>query len=508
MLNPIKKLALIALASILAVSAQAFSLLGPFDYWQVGVLDFNGATTFYGGDIGGPQQIGQQYRWNSPRIYYAYDGSFVSYFGASGIKAVEQAIAVFNALPPVSMMSSNLTEFPLDSRSVNLTAEALGILDLKSVAMAEIIEQMGLANADRYVWTPRVRVLPTGAKCPNYDVTTVMRNFDPITWSPSAYVNNVLYGFSIVSVCPSAGDVTDALEQLVDPTAIGASAVSDEASAISVSGVYYTGITRDDAGGLRNLLSKHQVAPLSLPLNATNGTAGGGFAAFTGGAQSGSPWNFVSTITASNSTILGNGSPWTIVIVNSGTNTTNTIIVPGTTITASTNSTALNTAGLEKITFIQVPFDSTLGINFTTFVDSYSLTTFLNGRATSTPVIRIVPSPDFVFQTGDPKLPPFSPTGPGIVPPLIFRTTPVYVNATAVARPFNNGPGIINPQSAITFSSIGPFVENLLTVVLPNGTAGNGGIINYWGSFDGSTNAPIVYPDGLSIQQLEAQLYP
>ena len=142
MLISIKKLALTAIASILALSSQAFSLLGPFDTWQVPLVDYNANPGPYNiggtGDIGGPQDLGQWYRWNTPRLYYAYDGTFVDYFGAAGVKAIEDAIAIFNQVPSVSQMTPNLTEYPYDTHNINPTAQALGILDLKSVAMSEI----------------------------------------------------------------------------------------------------------------------------------------------------------------------------------------------------------------------------------------------------------------------------------------------------------------------------------------------------------------------------------
>ncbi len=497
MLNSIKKLGLIAALGAWACGAGAFSMVGPFDTWQVGSLNY-GATSSYGFDIGGPQNLGQQFRWNSPRLYYAYDASFVSYFGAAGVKAIEQAIAVFNALPPVSQMTPNLTEYPLDSRKINYSAAALGVLDLKSTAMTEIIAQLGIWNPTRFTWALRARHLPSGASCPAYQYTIIMRNFDPITWNPSAYVNNVLYTYQIFDPCLPT-DYSDAYEALVDSSAIGGSAVADEISALGANpGSYYTGLTRDDVGGLRYLLSKHQVVAESLSGGATIGGTTG-LPVTSGGTQNGSPWNLaVPLVSLTNATLSGNnGSPWTIVSFGSSTNvTTNT-----TTTTTTTNSTVFNVAGVEKITFVQVLYDSTVGVTYSGFADNYSLTMYKNGKAFSQTVGRAVNSPDLLFSAGDLLL-----AADNLTPILIdrggtyLRTAGVTANGVA-----NNGPGIINPAMGVSFSSIGPYYE----------TFGGGGAGNFtpvlftaWGSYDGTTNAPIVYPDGTSVQQLEQQLFP
>jgi hypothetical protein len=33
-------------------------------------------------------------------------------------------------------------------------------------------------------------------------------------------------------------------------------------------------------------------------------------------------------------------------------------------------------------------------------------------------------------------------------------------------------------------------------------------VITYYGSFDGSTNAPVIYPSGTSVQAIEGILFP
>src|SRR6266702_362658 len=74
-------------------SAFGFALMGPFnEAWQVPVIGYN-----LPGDIGGPKNIGEEYRWNTPTNYYAFEASFLDYFGSNGVRAVEQAIGIINA---------------------------------------------------------------------------------------------------------------------------------------------------------------------------------------------------------------------------------------------------------------------------------------------------------------------------------------------------------------------------------------------------------------------------
>jgi hypothetical protein len=512
MLNAIKKLALVVLACSAAASSQGFSLLGPFDTWQVAALDYNSQPNiFYGGiDIGGPQGLGQQYRWNTPRLYYAYSAEFLAYYGQDGVNAVEKILGpngILNKIPPVSQMSKNLTEFPLDTRNLNPTAAALGIIDLKSFVLSEILIQMGLANADRYVWTLRARYLPNGAACPNYLTSVIMRNYDPVTWNPSAYVNNVLYTYFVDTVCPPAPVVgSDALERTVDSTARGASALTDEESVGSLPGVYYTGITRDDAGGLRNLLSPRQVAVEALPLNSAIGggygaglpAIGNGSGGFNGGGINGSPWNLAVGIGLTNATILGGGSssPWVTIIFNGGTNgSTNSIVVTGPT---NTLTGPFVTAGQDHITFRQVAYDSTVGIIFNPGVDNYYITTYENGRVVQELVTRIVAVPDIVIGAGDLGTLLNDPS-----PEASSRGFPNFVNSIGNA-PLVNGPGMINAPTSLNFTDAGAFFENDGNSFQAGAIAGP---ISYWGSFDGTTNPPVVFPSGTSYQQLESQLF-
>ena len=161
-----------------AGGASAFSLLGPFKAdgtvpglnWQTRGYGGHPAGLGYnlGGDIGGPMLPTEAYRWNVPTLTYAFDSTFLNYFGPEGVTAVEEAIAILNALPPASQMSATLSEFALDTKGQNGTAAASGLLDIKSYALAVMLEQMGLAAPERFVWNLRTRV--AGNLATNYTV--------------------------------------------------------------------------------------------------------------------------------------------------------------------------------------------------------------------------------------------------------------------------------------------------------------------------------------------------
>ena len=103
---------------------------------------------FYpGGDIGGPMNLGQEYRWNVPVLTYAFDASFFDYFGSNGVAAVESAINIFNSLPGVWELS--VSNYPLAATSLNYQAQAQGLLDLKSQTLASLLEQLGAQRAGR-----------------------------------------------------------------------------------------------------------------------------------------------------------------------------------------------------------------------------------------------------------------------------------------------------------------------------------------------------------------------
>jgi hypothetical protein len=256
-------LSLLALAQV----ALAFSPYGPEETWQIiplgyekhQIVEWPDGTSWdiHGDDFAWhPHNLGEETRWNTPILYYTCDDSFSQYFGSNGVAAVDAAMAVFNTLSNVSSYSSDLHEFPLEESRVNYTASALHLFDLKSVVMEVVMERLGLVDPERWTWCLRSRILPVGAACPLFYFGVVQRNFDPVTWDPSSYVNGTLFTYEIEQSCPPGEDFGDAVEFLVDPDGVRYSALATPKLSLpdaTFYGYFHTGLTRDDMGGLRYL---------------------------------------------------------------------------------------------------------------------------------------------------------------------------------------------------------------------------------------------------------------
>jgi hypothetical protein len=283
MLRKILNSAWIAWLALGLQSASAFSLLGPVNEpWQTAEIGYNPLPR----DAlpTAPKNISEEYRRNIPVLYYSFDANFIEYFGTNGMYAIDQAMAILNGLTNVSSYSKNLTEFPLAVTRENPTATALSLRDLKSTTLHLMVEQLGLAEPERYTWTLHDRFNEGPLPCPdNMDYLVVKRNFD-VTPTPldqyqaSSYVNGVLYSYFIREFCAAPPpSIAEAIEIPVDPldvtfTAVAASdTLNFEENALLNPGKYYLGLTRDDVAGLRYLLRQNNMnwestGPTSLAL--------------------------------------------------------------------------------------------------------------------------------------------------------------------------------------------------------------------------------------------------
>jgi hypothetical protein len=281
-------------------AAWGFALLGPLpiypglpatfgDKWQVTPLGYDLIYLNLGvsgggvwlGDIGGPKNYQEEYRRNVPVLYYAYDDNFSGvtgegFFGKAGEDAVDQAFAIMNSL--TNMDNIDLSLFPFQSQSFNFTAQGLYLTDLKSTTLHLLVEQLGLTEPERYTWTLHDRYTAPGPlPCPLLEYyLVVQRNFDPVP-SPlnqvqySPYVNNVLYTYFIEDDCdrhpPDWTAIT--VPRGEDPSAVIYTAVAANnyagswGSSIYIGGLqiggFYTGLTRDDVGGLKYLMRTNNV---------------------------------------------------------------------------------------------------------------------------------------------------------------------------------------------------------------------------------------------------------
>jgi hypothetical protein len=279
MLQSFKKISLVLFLVFGFQTSWAFSLLGPSafgdDAWQVPAIGYNplpaspaGAVNpFIDALVTGPKNLGEEYRRNTPVMYYACDANFLDYFGSSGSAAVDQAFTILNnSLTNVDGYSGALTEYPLNS-SYGYTPSTLNLRDLKSQTLQLMMEQLGLADPIRYTWclhnrfqSPPTSVCPVGTF---YQV--IMRNFD-ITATPlnqilnSPYVDGTLYTYFIDEICaaPAAPPNADALEIVVDPLTFAPPVASVNEYPLQT-GEFFNSLTRDDEGGLRYLLSTNNV---------------------------------------------------------------------------------------------------------------------------------------------------------------------------------------------------------------------------------------------------------
>lgn len=456
MLQILKKVVWLMVVLAAADRAAAFTIYGPLEAWQTIILDY-GTRYYYGNDIelGGPKNFDEGSRLNVPIITYAYDYTFLKFFGAKGVAAVDSAMNELNNLPAASQVK--LSKFPTQGNQViNYTAQALSLTDIKTTVMSLMIEHMGLLG-ESHVWDLRLRS-PTPVTC-EYGYDVILRNYDPATYNPSPYVNGVQVGYSIWDGCSNGIQTADAIETTVDLTSVGQYAYSAVATRYGQKvGGYYLGLTRDDIGGLAYLYSHNNYAYESLDSNSI--------------AQvSASPWNPVNPFVTNSAT---NGGFQGIF------------------------------GGVEKITYVKVAYDSLLGTAFTPLTYNYTIPYVTNNRLQTLRVTRTVTQPDIIFAAGDLTVVPFAVTPDNYPNPYIrtygFLTNPVV---TVGVDPVLTG--VIAPQEIITFNDVTgvyfnenpSFLDSEQFILYPT---------LQWGSFNGSTNAPIVFPNSASIAILEQQV--
>jgi hypothetical protein len=76
----------------------------------------------------------------------------------------------------------------------------------------------------------------------------------------------------------------------------------------------------------------------------------------------------------------------------------------------------------------------------------------------------------------------------------LTNSDPVFSAAESI------GPGTIGPQMEVTFHKATPHFFNFTDFFLDEVTAETGFL---WASFDGSTNEPVIYPQGTDIREIE-----
>lgn len=413
-----------------AVPARAFSLMGPYGNWAAPTNSYR-----MGWDVGGPVDINEGYRWNVPVVTYGFDQSFLMCFGTEGVSAVEQAIQIFNDLRAASAMV--LTNSGMNTRWPNYTANAQNLLDLRSAAMAILIEQLGLAEPERSVfvlhrWDPSVSSLDEAA-WPQGSIPEFIwrRNFDPESLSATHWINRSV--FTGIVIAYYGNPMSYVIPYLIDPEGNDLNALADwrrnlrpfgdffNDGVLHAVGMFCTGITYDDAGGLRYLLSRTNVQ-LEALLPGVRGIGPN--------AQS-----FV-----------------------------NLAFRPG----------------IDRIKFVRHPVDDAGRPR--KFRSVYTDTYITNGVAVRQHLERVLTQPDILFSAAD-----LGATNTLLVP-LVRSGTENWWNSASVTGSGAVGPGVIRPPVSITFNALSPFVETTedpIPGLYP---------IHYdfrWGSFNFPTN-PVV----------------
>lgn len=454
------KFFVMATASLLAVNASGFSLMGPFASWQTAAIGFNLA-----GDVGGPMNHFEGYRVTVPILNYGYDATFLNFFGSNGVAAIESAMAIMNAVPAASAMSESLAEFPLQAVGpVNATAAGLQVFDLRSAALSTILGQMGLASPERWTYALRDRVVILNTT--NY--TVIQRNFDPVSLRATNIVNGVLYTYTATEpLLP--GNYADAVETRVSGNANNRTVASLDDGGGLGPGRFFTSLTRDDYGGLRNLLRFNKV-------------------------------NTETLATGSGSVTLAN---------------TTSPFAPAQGTNAQTNI-AIATArrpGIDKVSFNSIPIDSLLNVAIRQVTNRY-VDTFIhptNGYLTNQTLERVISLPDILFTAGDLSV-------VAGVPLMISRPTSSRwvnnstLNTVGAGSGILSGPGVIPAASSnatamvVTFTTLGPSRLNTSSAGARFIDERNSTVNGVWGFFD-TTTIYSVFPDGLTIRDLERQLY-
>ena len=162
--------------------------------------------------------------------------------------------------------------------------------------------------------------------------------------------------------------------------------------------------------------------------------------------------------------------------------------------------------GIERMQYVYAPYDSTLGQYWQPVTNNYTMTLVTNSQTLVQNFQRIVVTPDFIFSAFDDTA--------GFA--VFWFSRNLNFDTTQVL-PGLAGPGTINPSTTISFNKVGPVYFNEYGDTMdgtPYFTENPGSDLTdlfygeyfIWASFDGTTNAPVVYPDGTSAANLENQV--
>jgi hypothetical protein len=291
-------------------------------------------------------------------------------------------------------------------------------------------------------------------------------------------------------------------------------------------GTYITGLTRDDVGGLRYLYhQKNYNFEPGFPSLALQTNGIGGFSASgnnfritqsTSTNLFGSGGIYDSAVTLTNATSIGSVGlgPFDSAVTLTNATTTGAGGVGGVGGVGNALAQPVVAAnavrpGIDQIVLEETNYDSLLGEFFTPLNISYTETIVTNGFAIKQNVVRNITAPDLVFDAKDLQAA-FGQT------PLAFTYVTTSHNMTFIngdtvdSDPGDDwGPGLIQ-NGSITFNTVRlmPEAIGFLDPVEPFFGQNNGVFPNsigvIWAAFDGSTDAPVVFPQGIDFEEIES----
>jgi hypothetical protein len=147
--------------------------------------------------------------------------------------------------------------------------------------------------------------------------------------------------------------------------------------------------------------------------------------------------------------------------------------------------------GVDKVTFVRQQYNSLLH-QFTPMTNQFLDSYITNGRVARQQVQRVTAQPDFVFSTSEagacsPLAPAFASSG-----------TTNWWNSATVTGSGARGPGVIRPPAKITFNKCGTLK---MTIDSTGAIQDSYSCEILWGSFDGTTNHIVAFPDAPQHQE-------
>ncbi|MDR3460370.1 MAG: hypothetical protein P4N60_23320 [Verrucomicrobiae bacterium] len=384
-------------------------------------------------DIGGPMDIDSEYRWNVPVVTYGFDKSFLDYFGTNGVAAVESAIKILNDLPPASTIV--LTNYPFSAQYFNSQAEPLGLVDLKSQTLSLLLEQMGLAQPSRYIyvlkqWDISLQVPPNAFSSPPWPDGTIPQFILMRNFDPQTLEASVYINETLYS----AYIAIDNNQNSMVPFTVDQWASSRFTSVAEFPIAQYDMYT--GGGKVYTGLTYDDVGGLVYLLSTNNINYETLLPDITGIGIN------------SNSFVNGAWRP-----------------------------------GVDKITFLPQSTGVQPGV-FMPMTHQYADTYFTNGNLVQQQLQRVTFQPDFLFSAR----------------PDSFRTgtTNWINNAAKNGNLAGAGPGTIRPPVVVAFQKMGGDFYSSISppnyVWSEDSVQDQTSIAHIYGSFDNSTNPPIVYP--------------